>query len=86
MDTAAELRGVCALGLVRMGYRDVLVELADLLMDPEAQARMMAARSLAHAMHHRSLHLWHRSRRSSPASFVSSHSVDPQSQKRSSRR
>ena len=30
-DTAAELRGLCALGLVRMAYPDVMVELVDLL-------------------------------------------------------
>ena len=35
VDTAAELRGLCALGLVRMGYRDVMTELADLLADGE---------------------------------------------------
>lgn len=49
VDTAAELRGVCALGLVRMGYRDVMLELADLLADKEPQARIMAARAIAYA-------------------------------------
>jgi hypothetical protein len=48
-DTAAELRGICALGLVRIGYRDMMTELADLLMDPERQTRIMAARALAYA-------------------------------------
>jgi HEAT repeat protein len=46
-DAAAELRGICAFGLTRMGYRDVLVELTDLLCDPVPQARAAAARALA---------------------------------------
>jgi hypothetical protein len=33
-DTAAELRCVCALGLVRLQSPDALVELAELLADP----------------------------------------------------
>ena len=49
VDTAAELRGLCALGLVRIGYRDVMVELVDLLTDVEHQARIMAARAIAYA-------------------------------------
>lgn len=49
VDTAAVLRGACALGLVRMGYRDVMIVLADLLADPEAQTRIMAARAIAYA-------------------------------------
>ncbi len=48
-DTATALRGVCALGLVRMNYREVLSELADLLADPEAPARADAARALAYS-------------------------------------
>ena len=48
-DTAAELRGTCAMGLVRMAYRDVMNELVDLLMDPSHQARIMAARAIAYA-------------------------------------
>src|SRR6185436_13465161 len=48
-DTAAELRGTCALGLVRMAYRDVMNELVDLLMDSSHQARIMAARAIAYA-------------------------------------
>jgi HEAT repeat protein len=48
VDTAGELRGVCALGLVRVGYRDVLSELADLLADKEPQARIAAARAIAY--------------------------------------
>ena len=48
-DTAAELRGICAMGLVRMAYRDVMTELAELLMDKEPQARIMAARALAYS-------------------------------------
>jgi hypothetical protein len=49
VDTAAELRGICALGLVRMAYRDVMSELADLLADELHPARIMAARALAYA-------------------------------------
>jgi hypothetical protein len=49
VDTAAELRGICALGLARMGYRDVMNELVDLLADPSHQARIMAARAIAYS-------------------------------------
>jgi HEAT repeat protein len=48
-DTAAELRGTCALGLVRLAYGDVMNELVDLLMDSSHQARIMAARAIAYA-------------------------------------
>jgi HEAT repeat protein len=48
-DTAAELRCVCALGLVRLQSPDALVELAELLADPEAAARAGAARAIAYA-------------------------------------
>jgi hypothetical protein len=48
-DTAAELRGICALGLVRCNYRDVMIELGDLLMDPEPSCRIMAARAIAYS-------------------------------------
>ncbi|HYE20786.1 MAG TPA: HEAT repeat domain-containing protein [Tepidisphaeraceae bacterium] len=51
VDTAVGLRGWCAMGLVRIGRRFVHEELADLLADPEAQARMMAARAIAYAGH-----------------------------------
>ncbi|MFW6256422.1 MAG: HEAT repeat domain-containing protein [Candidatus Sumerlaeota bacterium] len=43
-DTAADLRGECALALGRMGYSDVFFEVSPLLMDPEPQPRKMAAR------------------------------------------
>lgn len=49
VDTAPRLRGTCALGLVRMNYRSVLVELADLLADPESEARIGAARAIAYS-------------------------------------
>jgi HEAT repeat protein len=49
IDTAAELRGICALGLVRIAYPDVMVELVDLLNDEEHQARIMAARAIAYS-------------------------------------
>jgi hypothetical protein len=48
VDVAAELRGLCALGLARMGYPDVLPELAELLVDPEFQPRVMAVRAVAY--------------------------------------
>lgn len=49
VDTAPKLRGLCALGLVRMNYLDVMVELADLLADPESEARIGAARAIAYS-------------------------------------
>jgi len=49
VDTAAKLRGICAMGLVRMNYSQVLVELADLLADPESPARIAAARAIAYS-------------------------------------
>jgi HEAT repeat protein len=48
VDAAAELRGICALGLARIGYADVLMELAELLVDPEVQPRIMAVRAVAY--------------------------------------
>ncbi|HES75839.1 MAG TPA: HEAT repeat domain-containing protein [bacterium] len=49
MDTAAPLRGACALGLVGMRHRHALLELARLLADPESDARIATARALAYA-------------------------------------
>jgi hypothetical protein len=46
VDTAAELRGACALGLARTSRADVLIELAELLADPEPSARASAARAI----------------------------------------
>lgn len=48
VDTAAPLRGACALGLVQMRSRHTLLELAHLLADPESDARIAAARALAY--------------------------------------
>jgi HEAT repeat protein len=48
VDTAAALRGTCALGLVRMNYDDVMSELADLLADADAEARIGAVRAIAY--------------------------------------
>jgi hypothetical protein len=48
VDTAAHLRGVCALGLVRMNYADAMTEIAELLADPEHVARAGAARALGY--------------------------------------
>lgn len=47
-DTAAELRALCALGLVQVGAGDVLDQLSELLADKEADARIGASRALAH--------------------------------------
>lgn len=49
VDTAAPLRGACALGLVGMRSRCALLELAHLLADPESDARIAAARALAYS-------------------------------------
>ncbi len=46
--TAAHLRGICALGSVRMNYSDVMNELADLLADPKPEARVAAAKAIAY--------------------------------------
>lgn len=46
-DTAAPLRAACALGLVQVGARGLLDDLAVLLADPESDARLGAARALA---------------------------------------
>jgi len=48
-DTAADLRGYCALGLVRSNYRDAMTELGDLLMDAVPTARLMAARAIGYS-------------------------------------
>ena len=48
-DTAAKLRGTCALGLVRMNYSNVMIPLAHLLADPESDARISAARAIGYA-------------------------------------
>jgi HEAT repeat protein len=49
VDTAAELRGTCALGLVRMNYRGVMLILAEHLADGEALVRQTAARAIAYS-------------------------------------
>jgi len=48
-DTAPKLRGICALGLVRMNFSGAFVELADLLSDPETPARVAAVRAIAYS-------------------------------------
>ncbi len=48
-DTAAKLRGLSALGLVRINYPNVMLQLAQLLADSEADARMSAARAIGYA-------------------------------------
>lgn len=47
-DTAVELRGISASGLVQTGYADVLSELAHLLADDAAPARAAALRALGY--------------------------------------
>jgi hypothetical protein len=46
VDTAVDLRGACAFGLARTSNPTVLVELAELLADPEPPARVSAARAI----------------------------------------
>jgi HEAT repeat protein len=48
VDTAVELRAICAMALAPMPDPDVLPMLVDLLTDEQAQARAAAARALAH--------------------------------------
>ncbi|HEY2587671.1 MAG TPA: HEAT repeat domain-containing protein [Tepidisphaeraceae bacterium] len=48
-DVAAELRGLCALGLVQVRSRGAMNEVAELLADREPQARIGAVRALAYA-------------------------------------
>jgi HEAT repeat protein len=45
-DTAAHLRGEAAFGLVRIGHRDALSLIVDLLVDPEKVARLAAIQAL----------------------------------------
>lgn len=59
VDTAAPLRGACALGLVGMRSRHALLELAHLLADPESDARIAAARALAYSSDPASVPLLH---------------------------
>lgn len=49
IDTAAELRALSALGLVQMGSSETITELATLLADKEADARIGAVHALAHS-------------------------------------
>lgn len=51
VDTAAGLRAVSALGLVRVNYSELLSELADLLADPELDARIGAVRACGYSEH-----------------------------------
>jgi hypothetical protein len=48
VDTAIELRAVCAIGLVRTNYPDVGAELVTLLADKQRDARSGAARAIAY--------------------------------------
>jgi HEAT repeat protein len=46
IDTAAELRGLCAIGLVRMGHPDARLEAVRLLSDRESETRVGAIKAL----------------------------------------
>jgi hypothetical protein len=46
-DTASELRGICAIGLVRMGHPEGLLEAVRLLNDDEPEARIGALRAMS---------------------------------------
>ncbi len=48
-DTAGELRGHCAVGLVRCRHGDAVMRAAELLADPERAARIGAAEALGEA-------------------------------------
>lgn len=48
-DTAAKLRGTSALALVRINYSNVMLQLAQLLADPEPDARIASARAIGYA-------------------------------------
>lgn len=56
-DSAAPLRGNCALGLVRLRHADVLFFLADLLLDRAKVARIAAAQALGASGLHAALPL-----------------------------
>jgi hypothetical protein len=47
-DTAADVRASCGMGLVASGYPRALVALAELLYDPERDARVGAVRAVAY--------------------------------------
>lgn len=49
VDAAIQLRCESAFGLVAIGYRDVMWELAALLADPQKECRMAAARAIGHS-------------------------------------
>jgi hypothetical protein len=49
VDTAVELRAACALGLVRSGYPGAMIELSELLADPEPMARVGAVQALVYS-------------------------------------
>lgn len=48
VDTAADLRGNCAMALADLGYSDIWRELVTLLADADVQARRAAVRVVAH--------------------------------------
>jgi len=47
VDTAADVRAACASGLVATGYPRALIEVTELLADPEPHARIGAVRAIA---------------------------------------
>lgn len=56
-DTAAELRGICALALAQLSPPDVIEELVELLADKEPNARALCARALGASGRHEALPL-----------------------------
>jgi hypothetical protein len=48
-DSAVELRGLSALALVRSGYHDALLEVAELMADPVPMARLHAVQAVAYS-------------------------------------
>ena len=48
VDTAAGLRGACVMGLVRIGHPEAFELVAEVLADPEAQARIAAAQAVGY--------------------------------------
>lgn len=49
VDVACELRAVCAMGLLRLGHPSAASEVAELLADPEPEARAGAAQAIAYS-------------------------------------
>ncbi len=57
VDAAIELRGLCAMGLVRIGCPDAVLAITELLNDKEGVARADAARALGYSCDERAIPL-----------------------------